>query len=338
MDIQQAIRQVLDRKNLNAGDMREIMRSIMSGGCTVAQIAGFLIALRMKGESVDEITAAAGVMRDLSEKVNVTRDHLLDTCGTGGDGANTFNISTAAALVAAAAGCRVAKHGNRSVSSKSGSADVLEAGGVKLELTPDQVAECINRIGIGFMFAPMHHGAMKHAAAVRKELGVRTLFNLLGPLTNPAGAACQLLGVYAEEWLGMMACVLRNLGSRHVMVAYAYDGMDEISISAPTRVAELVHGKIKEYLITPEQFSLPRGDIRNISTADAKDSLAMMKSVFDNQPGPALDVVLMNAGAAIYTADMADSLQNGIILARTAIEKGAAREKLEQLITLTNSF
>lgn len=338
MDIQSAIRRLLDRKDLNATEMHEVMRSIMSGGCTPAQIAGFLVALRMKGECVDEIAAAAEVMRDLSMPVKVNRDHLLDTCGTGGDGAGTFNISTTAALVAAAAGARVAKHGNRSVSGKSGSADVLEAAGVKLELTPEQVAECINRIGIGFMFAPAHHGAMKHAIGPRRELGVRTLFNLLGPLTNPAGATCQLIGVYSEEWLDKIAQVLRNLGSRQVMVVHAEDGLDEISITAPTRIAELNNKEIRNYRITPEQFGMKRDVLQAIAARNAAESLSIMHDVLNNKPGAARDVVLLNAAAAIYIAGVAEDMEDGLDQAQQALESGGAREKLEQLVVLTGSF
>jgi anthranilate phosphoribosyltransferase len=277
-------------------------------------------------------------MRDLSTPVEVKHEHLLDTCGTGGDGAGTFNISTTAALVAAAAGARVAKHGNRSVSGKSGSADVLEAAGVKLELTPGQVAECINRIGIGFMFAPAHHGAMKHAIGPRRELGVRTLFNLLGPLTNPAGATCQVIGVYSEEWLDKIAQVLRNLGSRQVMVVHAEDGLDEISICAPTLVAELNHGEIRNYRITPEQFGMKRDVIQAIAARDVTESLSIMHDVLNNKPGAARDVVLLNAAAAIYTAGVAEDMEDGLDQARHALETGGAREKLEQLIVLTGSF
>ena len=314
------------------------MRSIMSGGCTPAQIAGFLVGLRMKGESVDEIAAAAEVMRDLSTPVEVRHDHLLDTCGTGGDGTGTFNISTTAALVAAAAGARVAKHGNRSVSGKCGSSDVLEAAGVKLELTPGQVAECINRIGIGFMFAPAHHGAMKHAIGPRRELGVRTLFNLLGPLTNPAGATCQLVGVYSEEWLDKIAQVLHNLGSQHVMVVHAEDGMDEISISAPTRIAELRNGHIRHYRLTPEQFGLQRNHILALAAGNVTESLGIMHDVLNGKPGAARDVVLLNAAAAIYISGVSRNMEAGLDKARQVLEGGAAREKLDQLVALTGSF
>ncbi len=338
MNIQQAIQQILDRKDLEPGDMRHVMQAIMTGECTPAQIAGFLIGLRMKGESVEEITAAAEVMRELSTKVNVNNEHLVDTCGTGGDGANTFNISTTSAFVTAAAGARVAKHGNRSVSSKSGSADVLEAAGIKLDLSPDQVAECINNIGIGFMFAPLHHGAMKHAIGPRKELGVRTIFNLLGPLTNPAGAPNQVLGVFSSAWLEKLIKVQQKLGANHVMVVHSEDGMDEISISAPTMIAELVKGEIKQYTISPEQFEIKRNDLSTLAVQSVSDSLNTMLSVLDNKPGPAMDIVLLNAGAAIYTAGSATSLKDGVGHARQAIENGSARAKLEQLIKLTNSF
>ena len=338
MNIQQAIQRIIDRQDLGAGEMRQVMQAIMTGECTPAQIAGFLIGLRMKGESVEEITAAAEVMRDLSTKVNVHSEYLIDTCGTGGDGANTFNISTTSALVAAAAGASVAKHGNRSVSSKSGSADVLEAAGVKLDLSPDQVAECINQIGIGFMFAPMHHGAMKHAIGPRKELGVRTIFNLLGPLTNPAGAPNQVLGVFSSEWLEKLIRVQQKLGAKHVMVVHAEDGMDEISISAPTTIAELAGGDIKQYTITPEQFGIERNDLSTLAVESVNDSLNTMLSVLENMSSPALDIVLLNAGAAIYTAGIANNLETGIAQARQAIENGSARDKLAQLVKLTNSF
>ena len=338
MNIQQAIQHILDGKDLESSQMQQVMHAVMSGECTPAQIAGFLIGLRMKGESVEEITAAAEVMRDLSNKVNVSKEHLIDTCGTGGDSANTFNISTTSAFAAAAAGARVAKHGNRSVSSKSGSADVLEAAGVKLDLSADQVAECINLIGIGFMFAPMYHGAMKHAIGPRKELGVRTLFNLLGPLTNPAGAPNQVLGVFSNEWLEKLIKVQQKLGAKHVMVVHSEDGMDEISISAPTRIAELVNGEIREYTVSPEQFEIKRNDLSTLAVQSISDSLNMMLGVLENKAGPAMDIVLLNAGAAIYTAGIADSLEAGVAQARHVIEDGSARAKLDQLVKLTNSF
>jgi len=338
MDIQTAIQHVLGRKNLEPEQMQQVMRSIMTGACTPAQIAGFLIGLRMKGETVDEITAAAQIMRELSTRVQVNIEHLVDTCGTGGDGANTFNISTTAAFAVAAAGAHVAKHGNRSVSSKSGSADVLEAAGVKLDLTPEQVASCINQIGIGFMFAPMHHETMKHAISPRRELGVRTIFNLLGPLTNPAGAPNQVLGVFSKDWLETLAQVQKNLGANHVMVVHAEDGMDEISIAAPTLVAELVNGSIKHYKITPGQFKIETSVIDRIVINSAQESLHMMLSVLDNKPGPAKDIVVLNAGAAIYTAGVADNLGAGVKKAADAIADGSARNKLDQLVKLTNAY
>ena len=247
MDIQSAIKLVIEGSDLPKDDMHAVMHAIMTGECTPAQIAGFLVGLRMKGETIDEITAAAQVMRELSTKVVANSNHLIDTCGTGGDGANTFNISTTSAFVVAAAGASVAKHGNRSVSSNSGSADVLEAAGVKLDVTPEQVAQCISDVGIGFMFAPSHHSAMKYAIGPRRELGIRTLFNILGPLTNPADAPNQVLGVFSDIWLEPLAEVLKQLGSQHVMVVHSNDGMDEISISAPTQIAELVNNEIKTY-------------------------------------------------------------------------------------------
>lgn len=338
MDIQNAIQSVIDKKHLSNNEMRSVMQNIMTGECTDAQIAGFLVGLRSKGETVEEITAAAHVMRELASRVQLNQKNLIDTCGTGGDGSNTFNISTTAAFVVAAAGGNVAKHGNRSVSSKSGSADVLEAAGVKLEITPKQVAQCIEKIGIGFMFAPMHHSAMKYAIVPRRELGVRTLFNILGPLTNPAGAKRQVIGVYSHDWLETLANVLKNLGSEQVMIVHSEDGMDEISISAPTRIAELKNGEIKTYTIEPEQFKLQRADISILAVENAEDSLKVMHAVLDNQDGPSQDIVLLNAGAAIYTADIEDTLASGIESARRVIENGSARSKLDELAKLTQSF
>lgn len=338
MDIQTAIKHVIARKDLTADEMTTVMRAIMTGECTPAQIAGFLVGLNMKGETVDEIAAATGVMRELSTRVEVDTEHLVDTCGTGGDGINTFNISTTAAFVTAAAGARVAKHGNRSVSSNSGSADVLEAAGVKLELTAEQIAECINRIGIGFMFAPLHHSAMKHAIVPRRELGVRTLFNLLGPLTNPAGAPNQVLGVFSSDWQYKLTQVLQKLGARHVMVVHADDGMDEISIAAPTRVSELLDGEINSYALTPEQYDMPLNSLETIAVNSAEDSLRTLFSVLDNNPAPATDIVILNAAAAIYVSGVAASYAEGIERAREVIASGAARQKLDELIKLTNAL
>ena len=337
MDIATAIANVIEKRDLSAADMEAVMRTIMTGQATPAQIGGFLVGLRMKGESVDEIAAAAKVMRELATRVDIGGMHLVDTCGTGGDGASTFNISTASAIVAAAAGARVAKHGNRSVSSSSGSADVLEAAGVKLDLTPAQVAACIDQVGVGFLFAPQHHSAMKHAIGPRKEMRVRTLFNLLGPLTNPAGAPNQVLGVFAADWVEPLAEVLRQLGSEHVLVVHAEDGLDEISIAAATRVAELNDGKITVYTSTPEDFGLQRADLSAIAVANAEQSLAMIKSVFDDQPGPARDIVQLNAGAAIYAAGLTASLADGVARAAEVIASGKAAQTFQALIDTSNA-
>jgi anthranilate phosphoribosyltransferase len=332
MDIKQALAALLNKEDLSAGEMREVMRIIMSGGATDAQIAGFLIALRCKGETVDEIAAAVEVMRELASNVPITGEHVVDTCGTGGDGANTFNISTTCAFVVAAAGGQVAKHGNRSVSSSCGSADVLEAAGVNLDLSVEHVAQCVRDIGVGFLFAPKHHGAMKHTINARKEMGVRTLFNLLGPLSNPASAPNQLIGVFSKDWVEPLAQVLCKLGSDHVLVVSAEDGLDEISIASTTHIAELKQGRVSTYPITPEQFGLQRASLGELSVTNAETSLGMIKSVLNNQPGAALDIVLLNAGAAIYAANISDSLTDGIETARGVVASGAARAKLDALI------
>ena len=318
--------------------MREIMRSIMTGGATPAQIGAFLIALRAKGESVEEVAAAAEVLREMATKVEISGEHVIDTCGTGGDGAHTFNISTTAAFVVAAAGGQVAKHGNRSVSSSCGSADVLEAAGVNLNLTPEQVKTCIEQIGVGFLFAQHHHGAMKHAIGPRKEIGVRTLFNLLGPLSNPANSPNQLLGVFAQRWVEPMARVLQKLGSRNVLVVHAEDGLDEISIASPTFVAELKDGAVSTYTITPERFGIPRASLESLEVGSAQDSLTIVLSVLEGQPGPAADIVALNAGAAIYAANLADSLETGVVRAREILDSGAGKSKLEELVAFSQSF
>jgi len=336
MDIQSAIRAIVERHDLSEDEMTAVMEIIMSGAATPAQIGGFLIGLRMKGETIEEIAAAARVMRELCTKVEAHVERLVDTCGTGGDGAHTFNISTASALVAAAAGAKVAKHGNRSVSSKSGSADVLEAAGVNLDLTPEQVAACIEKIGVGFLFAPRHHGAMKHAVAPRREMGVRTIFNLLGPLTNPAGARNQVVGVWGKEWVAPLAEVLARLGSHHVMVVNAEDGMDEISIASPTHIAELKDGAISRYVITPEEFGILRADVASLVVTSPKQSLSLLCAVLDDTPGPAADIVALNAGAAIYVAGIEPTLEQGVRKAQAVIASGAARDKLAALIEFTN--
>lgn len=330
---QAALHKLLDRVNLSRDEMLSVMHGIMAGEYTQAQMAAILIALRMKGETVEEIAAAAEVMRALSTKVKVATDsHLVDTCGTGGDGIQTFNVSTVSAIVTSAAGARVAKHGGRSVSSTCGSADVLEALGVNVNLTPDQVAHCVDTIGIGFMFAPNHHSAMKHAAPVRRELGVRTLFNLLGPLTNPAGARRQVMGVFDRALTGKLARVLHQLGSEHVLVVHGADGMDEISFSGDTYVAELKDGKVSEYVLNPQQFGMALHRAESIRVQNAEESKAIILAVLDGRPGPARDIVLLNAGAAIYVAGQAGSLLDGVARAAQVIDDGTAREKLYSLI------
>ena len=338
MDMQAAIKKVLAGENLTADEMNNVMKIIMTGEATPAQIGGFLVGLRMKGETVDEIASAAKVMRELATGVKVNGDHVVDIVGTGGDGSNTFNISTACTFVVAAAGGTVAKHGNRSVSSKSGSADLLEAAGVKLDLNAEQVAKCINEVGVGFMFAPMHHSAMKHAIGPRKEMAVRTIFNVLGPLTNPAGAPNQLLGVFEDALVEPLAEVLNKLGSNHVMVVHSEDGMDEISIGAATNVSELKDGKVTSYKITPEEFGFTKTNISELAVNGAEESLAVINKVLNNEAGPAKDIVTFNSGAAIYVAGLADSLKSGIEKAEEVIASGAAKAKLEALVELSNKM
>lgn len=338
MNIQDAIREIADGHDLSTQAMITVMRGIMTGQATPAQIGGFLIGMRMKGETVDELVAAATVMRELVTPVDVSGEYLVDTCGTGGDGAHTFNISTASAIVAAAAGAQVPKHGNRSVSSRCGSADVLEAAGLNLDLAPDQVARCVEEIGVGFLFAPRHHSAMKHAIGPRKELGVRTLFNLLGPLTNPAGAPNQVVGVFSEQWLEPLAQVLQRLGSHHVLVVHADDGLDEISIGAPTQIAELKDGRIDRYCIAPADFGLTPGATDALVVQTAEQSLAMIDQVFAGQPGPARDIVVLNAGAAIYAGGLSNTLAAGVKRAAEVIDAGLAREKFSALIEFSRQI
>ncbi len=334
---QQALTRLIDLREIFYDEMVSLMRQIMSGEVTQAQIAGILVGLRVKKETIGEISAAAFVMREFASKVPVTnRDHLVDTCGTGGDTSHTFNISTASALVAAAAGARVAKHGGRSVSSTCGSADVLEALGVNLAITPEQVGQSIDRIGIGFMFAPNFHGAMKYAAPVRKELGVRTIFNVLGPLTNPASADNQVMGVFHPDLVGIQARVLQRLGSRHVMVVNGSDGLDEITISGTTSVAELKDGQVNEYSVAPEEFGLKSASLDAIKVGNAAEAKAMLLAVLDDQPGVPRDIVQLNAGAAIYVSGLAQTLTDGIRKADEVISSGAAKDKLQQLIELSN--
>ena len=337
MSPQEALARIIDRGEIQHDEMVSLMRQIMRGEVSPVMISAIVIGLRVKRESIGEISAAAEVMRELATRVEVeNRQNLVDTCGTGGDSSHTFNISTAAAFVAAAAGARVAKHGGRSVSSKSGSADVLESLGVNLNQTPQQVAQGISQICVGFMFAPNYHSAMKYAAPVRRELGVRTLFNILGPLTNPAGAENQVIGVFHAELVGIVARVLQQLGSRHVMVVNGEDGLDEITIAGKTRIGELKHGEVSEYTIRPEDFGMKVSAIETIQVENSDQSRAVLQSVLDNQPGPALDIVLLNAGAAIYVSGVAGTLQEGVMRARAAVESGAAKEKLRQLVQITH--
>ncbi|MGH8670499.1 MAG: anthranilate phosphoribosyltransferase [Burkholderiales bacterium] len=337
MDIPALLNALIDKRDLTGAEMLALMRAIMRGEVPPAQLAGLLIALRSKGECVEEIVAAARVMRELSTKVPVRdAEGLVDTCGTGGDCTHSFNVSTASAIVAAAAGARVAKHGGRSVSSACGSADVLEALGVNLKLTPAQVAQCIEHLGVGFMFAPNHHSAMKHAAPVRKELGVRTLFNLLGPLTNPASAPNQIMGVYDPGLVSRLARALRELGSRHAMVVSGAEGLDEISIISTTHVAELKDGRISEYRIEPGQFGLAVHALEAIQARSVQDARQKLLGVLEAEPGAAADIVALNAGAAIYLAGIAGNLEEGVRLAVQAIDSGAAKTKLQQLIDFTH--
>lgn len=336
MEIQDAIRRVMEGGDLTSDEMTAVMRTIMTGEATPAQIGGFLVGLGMKGETVPEIAAAAGVMRELAERVPVADpDRLLDTCGTGGDARGTVNVSTAVAFVAAAGGVPVAKHGNRSVSGKSGSADVLEAAGARIDLGTAEVARCIEELGVGFLFAPVHHTAMKHAIGPRKEMGVRTLFNLLGPLTNPAGARNQLLGVFSAHWLRPIAQVMRELGSRHVLVAHADDGLDELSVAGPTRIAELRDGEITEYTVTPEALGVATYPLSAVQAVDPKDSLERIREAFAGEATPHAELIAANAGAALYAADQAQSLADGVRRARELMGSGAAAERLDALVELT---
>jgi anthranilate phosphoribosyltransferase len=337
VNIQQALEKVVGGEDLSREDMVAVMRQIMTGAATPAQIGGFLVALRMKGESVAEITGAAQLMRELSTPVviDASIDGLVDTCGTGGDGANLFNVSTAAAFVVAACGGHVAKHGNRSVSSSTGSADVLEAAGVFLDLSPDQVARCVSEIGVGFMFAPAHHTAMKHAIGPRKDLALRTIFNMLGPITNPASVKHQVIGVFNPALCEPMAEVLKELGSRHVLVVSAVDGLDEITLSGETQVAELKNGQVHLYKIKPEDLGIQQQSLDGLSVNSASESLALIYEALGKQRTPtaqkAADIIALNAGAAVYVAGIADTLKEGVKMAEDAIGSGLAKAKIQEL-------
>lgn len=340
MNIREAIAAVINRQDLSEEDMISVMRAIMSGEATDAQIGGFLVALRMKGETIDEVVGAARVMRELAAKVSVSSDHLIDTCGTGGDGASLFNVSTASAFVVAAAGGKVAKHGNRSVSSSTGSADVLEAAGVNLSVSSDVVARAIETLGVGFMFAPAHHGAMKYAIGPRKELGQRTIFNMLGPLTNPAGVKRQVLGVFDKKLCKPLAEVLGRLGSEHVMVVHSEDGLDELSVAAPACVAELKDGVVSEYLIDPADFGHGYDDLSGLAVSTAEESLNLIQDALSGKDGKAVrkaaSIIALNAGAAIYVSGVASDFKEGVALAEDAIASGLAKEKIKELVEFTN--
>jgi anthranilate phosphoribosyltransferase len=338
MDIKLALKAVTEQRDLTMDEMSSVMRIIMTGQATSAQIGGFLIGLRMKGETVTEIAAATKIMRELVTPVAVDRQHVVDIVGTGGDGSNTFNISTTSALVVAAAGGAVAKHGNRSISSKSGSADVLEALGVNINIAPEQITECVNKIGIGFMFAPLHHSAMKHAIGPRREMGVRTIFNLLGPLTNPATAPNQLLGVFSKNWVEPIAQVLQQLGSKHVLVVHSEDGLDEISVAAPTFVAELHNNNITTYTITPEKFGLQRASLDSIQVNSIAESVAMIEGILANKDSAARDVVILNAGAGIYASGLVDSFMSGVDKAKEVLNDGLVKQKLAAWVKLTQNL
>jgi anthranilate phosphoribosyltransferase len=335
----QALVRCIEHREIFQDEMLSLWRRLMSGELTAVQIAALLMGLRVKKETIGEIAAAAQIMREFATKVDLTdRTYLVDLCGTGGDAAGTFNISTAAMFVAAAAGARVAKHGGRSVSSGSGSADVLEALGANITLPPDRVGACIEETGIGFMFAPSHHAAMKHAAPVRKELGVRTIFNILGPLTNPAGAPNQVMGVFHPDLVGIQVRVLQQLGSNHVLIVYGKDGMDEVSLGAATMVGELKDGSVREYEIHPEDFGLNMVSNRGLKVGNALESKAMVLEALDNLDGTPREIVVFNAGVALYAANVAESISDGIARARSAVASGAARSKLDHFVATTRKL
>lgn len=340
MQIQKALQELLAHRDLDRQLMTDAMTEVMTGVATPAQIGAFLVALRMKGESVTEIAAAAKVMRELATPVtlNVDRKRLVDTCGTGGDSAGIFNVSTASAFVVAAAGGKVAKHGNRSITSKCGSADLLEAAGVKIDLNPQQVARCVEELGVGFMFAVKHHGAMKHAIGPRRELAIRTIFNLLGPLTNPASAPNQVMGVFDKQWVRPVAEVLQALGSEHVLVVHSRDGLDEISSIAETFVAELKNGNIQEYTLTPEQFGLKRGTLSALQVDSVEASLEKVKRALTDTRSAEADIVALNAGAAIYAANLCSTLEQGVHMAQDTIGSGLAYERFKDLVSFSTQL
>lgn len=339
MDIKSALARLVEQRDLSMGEMVDVIRQVMRGEATQAQIGALLAALRIKGETLDELAGAVSVMREFVTPVIIDGEHLVDTCGTGGDGAGLFNVSTAAAFVVAAAGGRVAKHGNRAASGATGSADVLEAAGVQLGINPEQVARCVQEIGVGFMFAQAHHGAMKHAIGPRKEIGVRTMFNLLGPMTNPAGVKRQVIGAFSKEVCRPIAEVLRRLGSEHVMVVHAEDGLDEVTLAGSTLVTELKGGEISQYEISPEQFGISSQSLDGLTVSSAEDSLSLIMSALgrsdDEVAVKAADLIALNAGAAIYVSGIASDLGEGVEMAKDAIGSGLAREKISELVAFT---
>jgi anthranilate phosphoribosyltransferase len=336
---QEALQRTIEHREIFHDEMLRVVRMIMSGELSPVMMAALITGLRVKKETIGEITAAAEVMREFSTKVHIAdKTHLVDIVGTGGDGSHTFNISTCSMFVAAAAGAKVSKHGGRSVSSKSGSADVLESLGLNINLPPEAIARCVAEVGIGFMFAPNHHPAMKNVAPVRKELGVRTIFNILGPLTNPAGAPNILMGVFHPDLVGIQVRALQRLGAEHALVVYGRDGMDEVSLGAATLVGELKNGQVTEYEIHPEDFGLPMSSNRALKVETAEESRAMLMGVLDNKPGSARDIVILNTGAALYAANVTDSIKAGVEKARAAIESGAARKKLDDLVNLSKTL
>ena len=336
---QEALQRTIEHREIFHDEMLKVVRMIMSGELSPVMMAALIVGLRVKKETIGEITAAAQVMREFSTKVHVPdKTHLVDIVGTGGDGSHTFNISTCSMFIAAAAGAKVSKHGGRSVSSKSGSADVLESLGLNIHLSPDAIARCIAQVGIGFMFAPNHHPAMKTVAPIRKELGVRTIFNILGPLTNPAEAPNILMGVFHPDLVGIQVRALQRLGAEHAIVVYGRDGMDEVSLGAATMVGELHHGEITEYEIHPEDFGLPMASNRALKVETPEQSRAMLMGVLDNQPGAPRDIAVLNAGVALYAANVAPSMKDGLDQARAAVASGAAKARLEQLVALSNSL
>jgi len=336
MTIQEALKKVLDKLNLKEEEMILVMTQVMEGKVEDSQLGAFLTALRMKGETVEEITGAAKVMRDKAEKIKVSKNPIIDTCGTGGDGANTFNISTAAAFVVAGCDISVAKHGNRAVSSRSGSADVLKCLGVNIEASKLTVEKCIDQIGIGFLFAPLMHGAMKHAAGVRKQLGIRTIFNLLGPLTNPAGANAQVVGIYDSSRLRQIASVLKLLGTRKAFVVHGSDGLDEITLTGETKVCELANGQISEYILKPDSFDLTACEAKDITGGTPEENADILKAILSGIKGPKRDIVLMNASAAICASDKKENLKAAMELARESIDSGSAEQKLNDLCRLSH--